>query len=226
MAGSRSRDGALRRARLRRATPHPAAPKLTSFAKAPHPSPARGEGSFLCERRASSVIPHPPRNNLSHFPVRQQIRGAVGEAVAAGRQHIAGMADGERLLGVLLDQQDADAALVDRRRCGRRSGPCRAATGPPSARPASAACGSSIRARPIATIWRCPPESSPAGCFSFSRKRRKQRQHRLDPRARCRRASGTRPSPDSRARSGSGTRCAPAAHRRCRARPARRPAGA
>src|SRR5688572_32089751 len=37
--------GALTSARGRsRATPHPASPKLTSFAKAPHPSPARGEG--------------------------------------------------------------------------------------------------------------------------------------------------------------------------------------
>jgi hypothetical protein len=52
-------------------------------------------------------------DRLSHFPVRQQVRGAVGEAVAARREHISGVADGERLLGVLLDQQDADAALVD-----------------------------------------------------------------------------------------------------------------
>src|SRR5687768_3487541 len=43
---SRFRAVALCRARapIGARPPHPAAPKLTTFAKAPHPSPARGEG--------------------------------------------------------------------------------------------------------------------------------------------------------------------------------------
>src|SRR5687768_3305266 len=41
-------------------TPHPASPKLTSFAKAPHPSPTRGEETFSLVRRLRP--PLPPRH--------------------------------------------------------------------------------------------------------------------------------------------------------------------
>ena len=111
-------------------------------------------------------------------------------------EQIAAVGDGETLLGVLLDQKNADAGFLDARQRAEQFACTTAATGRARARRASGSSAPTSCARPIATICRSPPLIVRTSCLGRSRSLGNKRQDaRRDcpPRARAR-ASGWAPS--------------------------------
>src|SRR3954454_22382400 len=50
---------------------------------------------------------------FGHLGIGEQLGAGAGEAVAAGRQYEAAVGDRQRLAGILLDHQNADAGRID-----------------------------------------------------------------------------------------------------------------
>ena len=135
----------------------------------------------------------------------------------AGLQHVRPVRPGQRLLGVLLDQQDRGALLVDLRDDRRRSAGSASAPAPSTARRAAAAsAGSSAPGRPPAsaarrrTACRRPACAAPA-----SRGNRPNTRSRSSAIAGACRAGCTRPCPGSPAPSCPGRCPGPPATGRC-----------
>ena len=122
-------------------------------------------GADQCEYGHRLTSPGTPRCD---FGIVAELVGVVGERDAPGLEHVAAVGDLERVVGVLLDEQDRDALAVDLARSSRRSAGPGSARSPSRARRAAAARGRAISARPIASICCSPPDIVPAFWFSRS----------------------------------------------------------
>ena len=80
-------------------------------------------------------------------------------------EQVAAVGDRETLLGVLLDQEDPDAGLLDPRRASGTVRGTAAATSPSEGSSSIRIDGADIMARPTATICRSPPLMVRTSCL-------------------------------------------------------------
>ena len=106
-------------------------------------------------RRRSSLR---PQVGALDFGIAAQRRRLVGEHDPAGLEHVAARRHVERVVRVLLDEQDRRALLVDLARPSRRSRSTRIGARPIEGSSSSSSFGSAISARPIASICCSPPD--------------------------------------------------------------------
>ena len=109
----------------------------------------------------------PPRKERRTLSSDRSSSPVARHEVPATHQHMATIGNAQRLLGILLDHQDRHAGLANIEK--QIEDPFEIGGDSPAVGSSSSSSfGSLIRARPIATIWRCPPESSPAGWRNLS----------------------------------------------------------
>ena len=111
---------------------------------------------------------------LDDLGVVEELVAGAGVGVAALVEHVAAVADLQAAAGVLLDHHDRHAGVVDLPAADEHLVLEARATGRPTARRAAAPTGRIISARPMATIWRSPPDSDPARCLRRCAEQREQ----------------------------------------------------
>jgi hypothetical protein len=108
-----------------------------------------------------------PQERASYFGIRQQRLAGIGKAVLALHQHEAVIGDLQRLPAFCSTMRMAMPVRAISRIRSNRSSMTMGDT-PAVGSSSMSSLGLVIRARPTATCWRWPPDSSPAGWLRFS----------------------------------------------------------